>query len=171
MQTIEVSLRALWLYVQDEMQKRRIEEDPKQWLQQNLCNQVFNPNKKPWQMKHVDKKWDITVLGFAISKSQLKRKAVERLLKIRNEIMHRPKFEMSDGELGDKVRRSQHCYSKLLGKEDACRLSTKLKEIRESKNVILCMIAFFIQYYIVNAHLHPTPYTNILQADTYTSML
>ena len=139
MQTIEVSLSALWLYVQDEMQNLQIDEDPREWLQQNLCNQVFDPDKKPWQMKYVDKRWDITMLGFAISKSQLKRKgkAVQGLLKVRNEIMHRPKFEMSDGELGDKVPRSQHCYSKLLGKEDACRLSKKLKEIRESKNVIL----------------------------------
>ena len=138
MQTIEVSLSALWLYVQDEMQKLRINEVPKEWLQQNLCNQVFDPDKKPWQMKYVDKRWDITVLGFAISKSQLGNgEAVQGLLNIRNEIMHRPKFEMSDGELRDKVHRSQCCYSKLLGKEDACTLSTKLKEIMESKNVIL----------------------------------
>ena len=145
MQTIEVSLDALWLYVQNKMQNLGLNEDPKYWLRKNLDDQVFDPDKIPWQMKCIDKRWDITMLGFAISKSQLngrgkKRKAVKGLLTIRNETMHRAKFEMSDGELREKVHRSQWCYSKLLGREDAGTLSTKLKEIRESKNATLYVI-------------------------------
>ena len=163
MLTIEVSLEALWMFVSEMLELNK--EESKTCLQENLRRLLpkYKRDEIPWQMNHIDSEWDITMLAFAISKSQIneKQRSINGLLTIRNQIVHRPNFAMSDCDLHDKVERAKRYYEKLLTEMHARRLSEKLENIKKRENAIFCVIVFWSQYSIllgfaVHVYVHNT---------------
>lgn len=149
MLTIGVSLEALWTFVSETLKLNM--EESKKCLQDNLRQRYKCVKVCPWQMEYIDSEWDISVLGFAISKKTgLDRRTVRSLLTIRNQIVHRPKLEMSDRELCEKVERTKCCYKKccykkLLDERHTSSFSEELEHIKKRENVTICMMVLLLE--------------------------